>query len=252
MKYKIEICCDSLDSAINSMKSGADRIELCSNLAEGGTTPSYGLTEAVRDIKNIRLHVLIRPRGGDFLYNPSEFGIMVKDIEICKKIGADGVVFGILNSDGTIDKLRSSELVEIARPLDVTFHRAFDMSRDPFEALEDIIACGIGRLLTSGQKNKASDGIKLISELVNRASGRLSVMPGSGISDSNIETIARKTRAGEFHFTGRKMIESGMSFRRDGLNMGGVPDIPEYSRKIADIDMILRVKRILDSIPGNK
>jgi copper homeostasis protein len=246
MNYKIEICCDSMESAINSMEAGADRIELCTNLYEGGTTPSYGIIDAVRNIKNIGLHVLIRPRGGDFLYSPAEFEIMMKDIEICKRIGVDGVVLGILNPDGTIDKLRTSVLVKQAEPLALTFHRAFDLGNDPFKALDDIISCGVERLLTSGHANKASDGVSLISDLVKYSSGRIIIMPGSGISDTNIETIAKESGAREFHLTGRKLIESEMSFRRESVKMGG--NQSEYSRKIADKDMILRIRKILDSI----
>lgn len=249
MKYKIEICCDSLESAVNSMAAGADRIELCTNLYEGGTTPSCGIIEAVRNIQNIRLHVLIRPRAGDFLYSSAEYDIMMKDIEICKRIGVDGVVLGILNQDGTVDKLRTSALVKKAEPLDVTFHRAFDMSNDPFKALDDVISRGVNRLLTSGQKNKAAEGIEMISELVKHASGRLIIMPGSGISDSNIETIALRSGAREFHLTGRRLVESEMSFRRESVNMGGILQMSEYSRKITDSDMILRIRKILDTIP---
>jgi len=248
MNYKIEICCDSIESAFSSMHAGADRIELCTNLSEGGTTPSYGIIQAVRAIKNIKLHVLIRPRGGDFLYDNADFGIMMKDIEICKKIGADGVVLGILNPDGTIDKLRTAEIVKSAMPLEVTFHRAFDLSNDPLKALEDVISCGIKRVLTSGQRNKAIDGARLIAELVRLASDRVIIMPGSGISDSNIETLARLSEAKEFHLTGRKIIESKMNFRRTDVHMGGIPDISEYSRKIADREMIIRIRKLLDNL----
>lgn len=248
MRYTLEICCDSLCSALIAMKAGADRIELCNNLAEGGTTPSYGIIARTRELLKIRLNVLIRPRGGDFLYDDHEFEIMMRDIGLCKSLGADGVVLGILNSDGTVDVRRTSELVNAARPLQVTFHRAFDMSNEPFKALENIISCGAERLLTSGQKNRAIEGTSLIAELVKLAGERLIVMAGSGLNDSNIEAVARLTGAKEYHLTGRKSIVSEMIFRAAGISMGGIAGMPEYSRKTADHEMIGKIRSILDNI----
>jgi len=238
MNFKIEICVDNIESAQLAYEAGAERIELCNSLPEGGTTPSAGLIHAVRSAIPIRMHVLIRPRGGDFLYSDEEFDIMRRDIELCRKSGVDGIVIGILNKDGSIDTSRTKTLVELARPLSVTFHRAFDLCNDPVAGLTDVISTGANRLLTSGLKNKASEGAELIKELITRTNNRLIVMPGSGINLSNIEEIKRITGASEFHLTGRKTITSRMEFRREGIRLGGTGDSSEYSRKIVDSDMI--------------
>jgi copper homeostasis protein len=247
MNYKLEICTDSAESAINSQKAGADRVELCDNLTEGGTTPGYGTLAVVRENLNIKLHVLIRTRGGDFLYDDMEYDIMKRDIVICRNLKVDGVVIGILKSDGTIDVKRSARLVELAFPMSVTFHRAFDMCSDPYIGLEDVITTGAQRLLTSGQKDQAPQGAVLIKDLINQAGRRITVMPGSGLDEYNIEKFAEFTRASEFHLTGRKVVDSGMIFRREKVTMGGFPDIPEFSRKVADPE---RIKKIINILKG--
>jgi copper homeostasis protein len=241
MKFKLEICIDNIESAIIAQESGAHRVELCSALTEGGTTPGYGTISLVRKKINIGLHVIIRPRGGDFLYSTHEFEIMKRDIEKCGEIGADGVVTGILLRNGHIDIERTARLIELARPMSVTFHRAFDMSNDPIRSLEDVIAAGADRLLTSGQTDKAMDGAELIRQLGELARERIIIMPGSGISVSNISELALKTKASEFHLTGRKIIDSSMDFRRDSIYMGGSKDVAEYSRKIADGELIRNI-----------
>jgi len=238
MNFKIEICVDNIESAIIAQEAGADRVELCTNLSEGGTTPGYGTISAVRENISIGLNVIIRPRGGDFLYSDSEFEIMKRDIYQCGECGADGIVTGILRPDGSIDAERTAKLAELARPMSVTFHRAFDMCNDPDKGLEDIISAGADRLLTSGQKNKAADGTELIKKLIAQSDKRIKIMPGSGINISNIVQIARLTGAAEFHLTGRKTIDSEMIFRNSEILMGGSLDLSEYSRKIADYDMI--------------
>lgn len=248
MDFKLEICCDTANSALSAMKAGADRIELCSGLPEGGTTSSFAAIAYAREHLEIKLHVLIRPRSGDFLYDDAEYEIMMNDIASCKKLGVDGIVAGILNPDGSIDRARTTEMVRAAHPLSFTFHRAFDMCSDPFKALEDVIRAGCDRLLTSGQNDKAVDGKNLIKKLVEAASGRIVIMPGSGITESNIENIARFTGAKEFHLTGRKVIESSMTFRRAEVHMGGIPGFNEYSRKEADPDLIRRIRVILAGI----
>jgi copper homeostasis protein len=182
--------------------------------------------------------VIIRPRGGDFLCTYPEYDIMRRDVDACGACGVDGIVVGILRSDGTIDVERTAKLIEFARPMSATFHRAFDMCNDPLKGLEDVIATGADRLLTSGQTNKAVEGIELISQLIRQADKRIIIMPGSGIDESNIGLIARSTGAREFHLTGRKIIESEMIFRRQNISMGGISAIPEFSRKVADPDMI--------------
>ncbi|NLN30447.1 MAG: copper homeostasis protein CutC [Bacteroidales bacterium] len=248
MNYKLEICVDSVESAINAQKGGAVRVELCDNLPEGGTTPSYGTILNARQNLDILLHVIIRPRGGDFLYSSLEYETMLRDIEMCGEIGADGIVIGLLNADGTIDVERTQQLVKAADTMAVTFHRAFDMCSDPLKGLEDIILTGATRILTSGQKDTVPLGADLISTLVKQAGERISIMPGSGLDESNIAEMARITGAREFHLTGRKNLESRMKFRREGIPMGGFPDIPEFSRKVADPERIRNIINILDSL----
>ena len=238
MNYKIEICVDNIESAIEAQNAGADRIELCSNLIEGGTTPGFGTIVSARSNITIGLHVIIRPRGGDFLYSGLEYDIMRRDIESCGECGADGIVLGILLPDGSIDIERTAKLTELAGPMSVTFHRAYDMCNDPFKGLEDVISTGIDRLLTSGQKNKAEEGADLINQLIKQAGKRVIIMPGSGINSSNIAHIALTTGAEEFHLTGRKVIESEMIYRAQHISLGAIPEIPEFSRKVADADMI--------------
>ncbi len=248
MKFKLEICVDSIESALTAQNAGADRIELCNNLYEGGTTPSSGMISLVRESLSIGLHVIIRPRGGDFLYNDPEFDIMRRDIEMCGKEGVDGVVLGILKSDGSIDTERTSKLVQLAHPMNVTFHRAFDLCSDPFKGLQDVIETGASRILTSGQKNNAEEGTDLIKELVRKAGSRVIIMPGSGINELNIGEIAKRTEAFEFHLSGRKTVDSGMTFRREIINMGSIPGVPEYTRKVADAEKIKKIIRILKMI----
>ena len=248
MKFKLEICSGSVESAINAQLAGADRVELCDNLSEGGTTPSFGSIVSARDNLTIGLHVIIRPRGGDFLYSDSEYDIMRRDIESCSESGIDGIVIGLLRKDGTIDTNRTAKLVELAYPMSVTFHRAFDMCNDPFKGLEDIISTGAARILTSGQKNIVPEGVDLIRELVKKAGTRIIIMPGSGLDESNIAGMAKATGATEFHLTAQKMVESEMIFRRMGIPMGGMPGIPEFSRKIADPERIINIINILKMI----
>jgi copper homeostasis protein len=248
MEFSLEICVDSVESAINAQEAGADRVELCDNLVEGGTTPGFGTIVAARNNLTIGMNVIIRPRGGDFLYNDLEYDIMRRDIEVCGENGADGIVIGILRRDGSIDMERTSRLIQLAQPMSVTFHRAFDMCSDAEKGLEDIISSGADRLLTSGQRNTVTEGIELIQNLVNQAKNRIIIMPGGGINLSNIASIATRTGAKEFHLTGRKVIDSEMIFTRDGISMGGYPGISEFSRKVADREIIKKVKDILASV----
>jgi copper homeostasis protein len=248
MKFKLEICVDTLESAIVAQNAGADRVELCNNLPEGGTTPGYGSIISARNNLTIGLHVIIRPRGGDFLYSDIDYDIMRKEIDICGECGVDGVVLGILLPGGEIDIERTSKLAELARPMSVTFHRAYDMCRDPIEALEDVIAAGADRLLTSGLMNKAEEGIELINRLVRQAGNRLIIMPGSGINAENIIKIARGTAADEFHLTGRKVKDSEMVFRRPGISMGSSPDTSEFLSKAADREVIRAIINNLNLI----
>ncbi|HNY51819.1 MAG TPA: copper homeostasis protein CutC [Bacteroidales bacterium] len=245
MEFKLEICVDSAISALNAQSAGADRIELCDNLGEGGTTPGYGMIISARNNLSIGIHVLIRPRGGDFLYSDTEYDIMRRDIELCGENGIDGIVTGILLPDGTIDVERTARLIEFAYPMTATFHRAFDMCADPVRGLEDVIATGASRLLTSGQQNKALDAVELIRQLVIQAGERLIVMPGGGIDETNAAQIITATKAKELHLTGRMEIDSEMIFRRQGISMGSLPGNPEFKRKIADPE---KIKKIIESL----
>ena len=248
MDYRLEICVDTVESAIEAQYAGADRVEFCDNLIEGGTTPSYGSVVSARNNLNIGLHVIIRPRGGDFLYSDLEYDIMRRDIEICGESGVDGIVTGILLPGGNIDVDRTAKLFEFAYPMSTTFHRAFDMCNDPVQGLEDVISAGAERLLTSGMKNKAQDGIELIRQLVIQSDNRLLIMPGGGIDETNAALILTATKAREIHLTGRRIIESEMIFRRQGINMGGVPGVAEFSRKVADPERIKKIAEILKMI----
>jgi copper homeostasis protein len=212
MKYLIEIATSDFLTTKSAVEGGADRIELCANLAEGGTTPSYAHIKKCREAFNIALFPIIRPRGGDFLYTKDEFEIMKNDIKLCKELGCEGIVIGLLNMDGTIDMTRTSELIELAYPLEVTFHRAFDRCKDPFAALEELIEIGCQRILTSGQKPGVSEGVDLIAELNKKADDRIIILPGSGVRKDNIKMLAEKTGCIEFHSSLRGKANSPMQF----------------------------------------
>jgi copper homeostasis protein len=247
MNCKLEICVDSIESALNAQSAGAARVEYCDNLIEGGTTPSYGSIVSARNNLNIGLHVIIRPRGGDFLYSGTDYDIMRRDIEMCGECGVDGIVTGILLPGGSIDVDRTARLFEFAYPMAATFHRAFDLCNDPVQGLEDIIDTGAGRLLTSGQKNSARDGIEMIRSLVVQAADRIIIMPGGGIDESNAAMIVTATKVKEIHLTGRSPVESEMIFRRQGINMG-IKGLHEFSRKVADTERIKKIAGILKMI----
>ena len=235
MDYKLEICTNSVASCIEAQNGGAYRVELCAAIPEGGTTPSYGEISVAREMLDIKLNVIIRPRSGDFLYSEIEHKTMLKDIEIAKSLGADGVVFGCLTADGDVDIERNKELLDAAGDLDTTFHRAFDKCRNPFEALEDIIKLGFNRILTSGQQPKADKGIPLLKELVEKADNRIIIMPGSGITEDNISHIASETGASEFHLSARTPVKSKMKYKDDNVSMGGTNiTIDEYVQNITN------------------
>jgi len=245
-KTLIEICVDSVESAIAAEKGGADRIELCDNLFEGGTTPSAATIELAKKYVNINVNVIIRPRGGDFLYSRIEFETMKRDVLIAKDSGADGLVFGILTSDGFIDKERNAELLSLSRPLPVTFHRAFDKSSDPFKSLNDLINLGIDRLLTSGQEQSAFEGADLISKLLKKAEGKIIIIPGGGINENNILKIISLTGAKECHLTGKKKIPSQMKYKNNRVLMRGSNELSEYEILMADQDRIRKIKEIIN------
>jgi copper homeostasis protein len=225
----IEVCVDSVASAIAAERGGARRVELCSNLLEGGVTPSAGLIALVRARTSLGLQVMIRPRGGDFCYTAEEFEIMRRDIMVAKELGANGVVLGILDADGNVDTERTRQLVEVARPLGVTFHRAFDMSADLFCALEDICVTGADRLLTSGGEQTAWQGIQAIGQLVKAAQGRIVIMGGAGIDDDNAVSIIEQTGIKEIHVGLGSPIASPMLHLNPRISMGTAPG-REYQR----------------------
>ena len=218
MKLTLETIAFNIESCKLAQKAGAHRIELCDNPGEGGTTPSYGFIKAARQILTIDLFTIIRPRGGDFFYSHEEFEIMKTDIHVCKDLGCDGVVFGILNDDATIDKVRCKILVQLAYPMSVTFHRAFDRVTDPSQALEDVIECGFERILTSGLYSTAMEGADNLKKLIQVADERIIIMPGSGVRSSNIGELAKTTSAIEFHSSARKMRNSNMKGLNNNMN----------------------------------
>lgn len=211
-KIIIEIATTDFITTRNAIKGGADRIELCMGLTEGGITPSFGLIRKCREAFNTALFPIIRPRPGDFLYKDHEFDIMVHDVRLSKELGCDGIVIGLLKKDGRIDIARTAKLVELAYPMEVTFHRAFDRCLEPFQAMEELIEIGCQRILTSGQKPAAPDGIELIAQLVSQANGRIIIMPGSGVRKENIRQLREQSGATEFHSSLRGRKNSKMDF----------------------------------------
>jgi len=238
-----EIVVYNIESALKAQEGGADRIELCDNPAEGGTTPSFGIIENVRQNVSLDVYVMIRPRGGDFCYSNYEFHSMKRDIWQCQKLSVDGVVFGILNPDGTIDKKRCRELIDKCRPLKVTCHRAFDMTRDPFEALEDCIEVGFDRILTAGQQAQALKGAGLIGELIRKANGRIAIMPGSGVNENTVEEIVRLSGAKEIHFSATTSRESTMQYKNIAISGMGSEEGAEFKLRTVDP---ARIKKIRD------
>jgi copper homeostasis protein len=239
MKFKLEVIGFTIESCLIAQAAGAHRIELCDNPSEGGTTPSYGFIKAAREKLTIELYPIIRPRGGDFLYSDTEFEIMKADVQICKNIGCNGVVIGILLADGTVDKERCKQLIDIAYPMGVTFHRAFDRTADPFKALEDIISIGCERILTSGQKPSVNEGMQILIDLVQQANERIIIMPGSGVRAENIVALANKTNALEFHTSARIHINSKMEFINKSMNeqlTTVAPDSNEIKRIIEQLE----------------
>jgi copper homeostasis protein len=228
-----EICVDSVDAALAAQEGGGDRVELCANLLEGGTTPSAGTAQLALEALRIPVNVIIRPRGGDFCYSDAEFEVMRRDVEMAKSWGANGVVIGILHPDGTIDADRTRTLVEAARPLSVTFHRAFDVTRDPHEALETLIRLGVDRVLTTGQESSALEGLDLIAELVQRAGDRIVIMPG-GITGRTAARVVAGSGAWEFHFAALRSVNGRMTYRNPRVFMGGELRPPEYMLSVTD------------------
>ena len=243
----LEVCANSVTSALAAQEGGAVRVELCENLKEGGTTPSPGQILQARSLLHIKLYVLIRPRGGDFLYTDLEYKIMLADIRYCIEAGCDGIVIGMLNADGSIDKKRCLEMVRLAKQwgLGVTFHRAFDMCANQLQALDDIIEIGCERILTSGGKTTAIEGATAINKLVEKAAGRLSIMPGSGVSEANVADIVHFTGVTEVHSSARTQIQSKMQYQNHILMGNASGD--EYSIDITDVGRVRELVRLANS-----
>ena len=227
MKYVLEACVDSVKSAIEAEKGGAQRVELCSNLIIGGTSPGAALFRQVRKNTNLRIRVLLRPRFGDFRYDEYEYEMMKEEVAMYRDLGADAIVTGILKSNGDLDVERMKELIEIAGDTPIALHRAFDVSRDPKTALEQAVELGIITILTSGQKNAAWDGRDLLKELVEQSAGRIEILAGAGISPATIEKLVPYTGVTSYHMSGKITLDSAMKFRRDGVSMG-FPGFSEY------------------------
>lgn len=244
MSIKLEVCIDSVTSALAAEKAGAHRLELCGNLAEGGTTPSTGMVQMIQAVCALPIMMMIRPRGGDFLYSRMEFAVMEREIEEAKRLGVMGIVIGLLTKDGQIDKNRTARLIERARPMQVTFHRAFDMCRDPLEGLKVLRDLNVDRVLTSGLEASAPEGSALLSKLVKQAANKLIIMPGGGINGDNAAKLVTETGVKEIHATGSEVYPSDMAFRNEKIYMG-VPGMPEYSLKQSSPE---KLKAILAAI----
>ena len=247
----IEICANSAQSCAEAEAGGACRVELCAGIPEGGTTPSYGeILMAQKLTSKIDINVIIRPRGGDFLYTPAEVESMLSDIELAKRLNVHGVVFGCLTKQGDIDVPLMHRLIEAAKPLSVTCHRAFDVCHEPFVALEQLIELGFDRILTSGQQPDAVRGIPMIKDLVQRAGGRIIIMPGCGVREDNIARIETETGAKEFHTSARSIVYSEMEYRNENVPMGSSVVTSEFEtvqtdrNKVASIVNKLKVENV--------
>lgn len=227
MKYVLECCVDSVESAIAAEKGGANRLELCANLIIGGTTPSLALYEEVRKHTSIRVHVLLRPRFGDFLYTEHEFAILEREVAMFREAGADGVVIGCLTKDGDLDLTQMKRLKKAAGDMSITLHRAFDVCKDPFKTLEECKELGIHTILTSGQENHCLDGQELIQQLAQKADGKVDILVGAGVSADVITQMMRGTNLTSFHLSGKVTLDSGMIYRKEGVSMG-LPSLSEF------------------------
>ena len=246
-KYILESCVDSVESALAAAKGGADRLELCANLIIGGTTPSPALFEEIRKVSPIRIHALIRPRFGDFCYTDYEFAMIRREVAMYREMRAEGVVIGILNPDGSLNMEQMEILMEEAGGMSVTLHRAFDVCRDPFEALDQAKKLGIHTILTSGQKNSASAGRDLLKELTERAGDAIDIMAGGGVNAQMIRELAPYTGAHVFHMSGKITLDSRMEYRREGVNMG-LPSLSEFEIWRTKAENIRAAREVLDSL----
>lgn len=245
--FTLEVCVDSVESALAAQSGGADRLELCGNLIIGGTSPSPGLFQEVRRRCDIRVHILLRPRFGDFLYSEYEYEILKEEVRLFRKLGADGIVIGALHADGGLDVERLAGLKREAGTMWVTLHRAFDVCREPFLAMEQATELGFDTILTSGQKNICTEGMELLKELQEESRGRIQIQAGAGVSVENIEEIYRKTGIRAFHMSGKRRLDSQMKFRREGVSMG-LPGFSEYEKYQTDEEAIRAARKVLENL----
>lgn len=247
MSYVLEACVDCVESAMEAVKGGANRLELCGDLIIGGTTPNINLFKLIKEKTDVKINVLIRPRYGDFCYTQDEFEIIKRDIKMFKEAGANGVVIGILKPDGALDLERMGELMALAEGMHVTLHRAFDVCKNPFEALEESKNLGIKSILTSGQKNKCTEGIELLKELVEKSENKIEILIGSGINSKNVQQVVSYTKSLAVHTSGKINVESHMKYRKEDISMG-FPILSEYVILRTDSEEILRIREILEKL----
>lgn len=245
--FTLEVCVDSVESALAAWKGGASRLELCQNLVIGGTTPSPALYEGIRKHSDIRIHALIRPRFGDFCYTQEEFQVILREVRMYRGLEAEGVVVGVLQPDGSLDLERMKRLVEAAGDLSVTLHRAFDVCRNPEKTLEEARRLGIAAILTSGQRNTCLEGADLLARLVKEAGDGLEILIGSGVNAQAIQTLQPRTGARAFHMSGKKTLDSAMTYRKRGVSMG-LPSLGEYELWRADEEEIRRAREVLEEL----
>ena len=245
--YILEACVDSVESALAAAEGGATRLELCSNLIIGGTTPSPWLFKEIRKHTDIRIHALIRPRFGDFCYTDSEFAIIKQAVADFRELGAEGVVIGVLKPDGTLNMEQMKELMDAAGDMSVTLHRAFDVCVDPYETMEQAIELGIDTILTSGQKNVCTEGADLLRDLVEKSKGRITIQIGSGVSAEVIQKKYPLTNAIAYHMSGKVTLDSVMEYRKEGVNMG-LPTLSEFEVWRTDAEKIKAAKKVLEEL----
>lgn len=246
-RFTLEVCADSVESVLAAQKGGADRIELCQNIIIGGTSPSESLFLEIKKHSDIRLHVLLRPRFGDFCYSEYEFQIIKSEVQRFRELGADGVVIGMLNPDGTLDMEHMKELMEETGDMSVTMHRAFDVCRDPMEALEQAVSLGINTILTSGQENSCVKGISLLKELEEKSAGRIEIMAGAGVNAAAITPIYEQTGITNYHMTGKMVLDSNMKYRKENVNMG-LPSLSEFDIYRTDEQEIAKARNVLTNL----
>ena len=247
--FILEACVDSVESALAAARGGASRLELCGSLVIGGVTPNPWLFQEIRKHTDIRIHVLIRPRFGDFCYTEEEFILIREAVKEFKKLGVEGFVIGCLNPDGTLNMELMKILMEEAGDMSVTLHRAFDVCADPYETMEQAISLGIDTILTSGQKNVCTLGVDLLKELIEKSAGRITIQAGSGVNAEVIREVHKKTGATAFHMSGKKTLDSAMTYRKEGVNMG-LPSLSEFEVWRTDEEEIRKARKVLDEFEG--